>query len=128
MSRPSSPKTMASIPLRYAPDFAEQLDGRTMIAKAIRGRIESIETDMGGVDGLSHARRSLVRRVVWLEAVIEHTEQQLAEGGAIDLGGHTQAINSLLGLYRVLGVERRQRNARTLREVMQGTAAQGASP
>jgi hypothetical protein len=109
---------MASIPDRYSPDFAERLDRRTTIAKAIRERIESIESDMGGADSLSHARRSLVRRAVWVEALLENQEQQLACGQSIDIGAHTQALNTLLGLYRTLGLERRQRPARTLREVM----------
>jgi len=109
MARDSSARVLATIPDRYTPDFAERLDGRTVIARTIRGRIDSIEADMGGAESLSHARRSLVRRIVWLEAVIEHTEQRLAGGEGIDLGGHTQAINSLLGLYRVVGTERRAR-------------------
>lgn len=123
MSRDASSRILATIPDRYTPDFAERLDRRTTIAKAIQGRIEAIESDLGGADALSHARRSLVRRVVWLEAIIEHTEQRLASGESVDLGGHTQAINSLLGLYRLLGLERRQRPVRTLREVMRGDAA-----
>jgi hypothetical protein len=123
MARDSSTKVMATIPDKYSPDFADRLDKRTSIAKAICGRIEAIETDMGGADALSHARRSLVRRVVWLEAIIEHSEQKLAAGEGIDLGGHTQAINSLLGLYRLLGLERCQRPVRTLREVMSGSAS-----
>jgi hypothetical protein len=117
---------LTSIPERYRPDFVELLDGRTLIAQAIRGRIENIETDMGGSDRLSHARRSLVRRVVWLEAIIEHAEQRLANGESIDLGTHTQAINSLLGLYRTLGLERRTRPAKSLHEVMNGHS-QGAA-
>jgi len=120
MSRDASARIMATIPDKYSPDFAERLDRRTTIARAIQGRIEAIETDLGGADTLSHARRSLVRRVVWLEAIVEHAEQRLATGEAIDLGGHTQAINTLLGLYRLLGLERRQRPVRTLREVMRG--------
>ena len=120
MARESSSKIMATIPDKYSPDFAERLDGRTSIAKAILGRIEAIQTDLGGADGLSHARRSLIRRVVWLEAIVEHSEQRLAGGEGIDLGGHTQAINTLIGLYRLLGLERRQRPVKTLREVMSG--------
>jgi hypothetical protein len=81
----------------------------------------AIETDMGGREALSHARRSLVRRVVWLEAIIEHSEQKLAAGEGIDLGGHTQAINSLLGLYRLLGLERRARPVERLRDVMRAS-------
>lgn len=120
MSRGSSERLLATIPDRYSPDFAERLDGRTSIARAIRERIEAIESDCGGADSLSHARRSLIRRVVWLEAIIEHSEQRLAAGEGIDLGGHTQAINSLLGLYRLLGLERRQRPVMRLRDVMRG--------
>ena len=118
---------LATIPDRYSPDFAERLDGRTSIAKAILGRIEAIETDLGGADALSHARRSLIRRVVWLEAIVEHSEQRLAGGEGIDLGGHTQAINTLIGLYRLLGLERRTRKVRTLREVMSSPAPDGGS-
>jgi len=128
VTRDSSRRILATIPDRYSPDFAERLDKRTSIAKAIRARIEAIETDMGGADSLSHARRSLVRRVVWLEAIVEHSEQKLAAGEGIDLGGHTQAINTLLGLYRLLGLERRQRPAKRLRDLMSGTAVTLESP
>ena len=65
--------------------------------------------------------------MVWLEAVIEHSEQRLAAGDGIDLGGHTQAINTLIGLYRLLGLERRTRKVRTLREVMSSPAPDGGS-
>lgn len=123
MSRDASSRILATIPDKYTPDFAERLDRRTTIAKAIQGRIEAIETDLGGADTLSHARRSLVRRATWLEAIIEHTEQRLAAGEGVDLGGHTQAINTLIGLYRLLGLERRQRPVRSLREIMRGDAA-----
>lgn len=122
MTRESRSNVLATIPDKYSPDFAERLDKRTSIARAICGRIESIETDMGGAEGLSHARRSLVRRAVWLEAIIEHSEQKLASGEGIDLGGHTQAINTLIGLYRLIGIERRQRPLKRLREVMEGSA------
>lgn len=121
-TRGRSSRLLATIPDKYSPDFADRLDRRTSIAKAIRGRIGAIETDMGGADLLSHARRSLVRRVVWLEAIVEHSEQKLAAGEGIDLGAHVQAVNSMIGLYRLLGLERRQRPARTLREVMAGVA------
>ena len=123
MSKEST-KTLATIPDKYAPDFVERLDRRTTVAKVILGRIEAIEADMGGPEELSHARRSLVRRAAWLEAVIEGNEQQLASGGGIDVGAHTQALNSLLGLYRLLGLERRQRSIRTLRDVMRGNNGQ----
>lgn len=118
-----SPKILATIPDKYSPDFAERLDKRTSIAKAICGRIETIESDMGGAESLSHARRSLIRRTVWLEAIIEHSEQKLAAGEGIDLGGHIQAINTLIGLCRLIGLERRAKPVESLRDVYRADAA-----
>jgi hypothetical protein len=109
---------MASIPSRYTPGFVENLDRRTALGKTIRARIETIETDLGGSDVLSYARRSLVRRAVWMEALIETSEQRLAAGEAIDLTSHARAVNSLLGIYRLLGLARRPRPAERLRDVM----------
>jgi hypothetical protein len=122
------PRTFTTLPDKYTPDFVARLDGRTTIARAIRDRIGAIESDMGGGDSLSHARRSLVRRVVWLEAIIENAEQRLAAGEPIDLGGHTQAVNTLLGLYRLLGLERRQRPVKTLRDVMNAATVTPLKP
>ena len=65
--------------------------GDTSIAKAIIERIEAIESDLGGADALSHARRSLVCRVAWLEAIIEkHLSSDWQPVQGIDLGGQTQ--------------------------------------
>jgi hypothetical protein len=123
MARKAKQKLLATITPDYKPDFVGRLDGRTKLADVIPQRIESIETDLGGSDGLSYARKSLVRRAVWLEAVeFETYEQNLGKDRTIDLGAYTQAINSLLGLFRLLGLERRQKPARSLREVMNGTA------
>ncbi len=114
---------MATIPPTYRPDFIQRLDGRSKLATVIPERIESIESDLGGPENLSYTKRSLVKRAVWLEAVVETFEQSLAEDRITDLGAYTQAINSLLGLYRQLGLERRAKNARTLAEVMRGDTA-----
>ena len=59
MTRSRSTPILATIPDKYSPDFAERLDKRTSLARVICARIEAIETDMGGAEVLSHARRSL---------------------------------------------------------------------
>jgi hypothetical protein len=71
----------------------------------------------------------LVKRLLWLECVVESKEQQLADGIEVDLGGYTQAVNSLLGLLRALGLERKTRPVRRLREHLQDRAlnASGSS-
>jgi hypothetical protein len=118
MARTAKEKRLATIPSTYIPNFVERLDGRSLLATVIPERIAAIESDLGGPEGLSYARRSLVRRVVWLEAVVETFEQNLASDRITDLGAYTQSINSLLGLYRLLGLERKARATYTRRELM----------
>jgi hypothetical protein len=123
MGRKAKDKRLATIPPTYTPDFVERLDGRTKLATIIPARIAAIESDLGGTESLSHFRKSLVRRAVWLEAVVETFEQGLACDRLTDLGAYTQAINSMLGIYRQLGLERRLKTVRSLRDVMSGAAA-----
>jgi len=71
MGRTATQELLATIGTSYEPDFVERLDGRTKLAQVIPARIAAIESDMGGSESLSYARRSLVRRTVWMEAVVE---------------------------------------------------------
>ena len=41
--------------------------------------------------------------------LVESHELKLATGEPIDVGAYTQGINSMLGVYRLLGLERRQK-------------------
>jgi hypothetical protein len=127
MARKTKEKKLATIPSTYDPQFMERLDGRSNLAWIIPERVAAIETDLGGADNLSYARRSLVKRAVWLEAVVETFEQGLAEDQLTDLGAYTQAINSMLGIYRQLGIERRPRHVSAL-DYAASVAAGSASP
>lgn len=100
----------AEIPERYSEDFVAKLDGRTQIARIIRDRLEELQTDLGGRDALSYQQRSLTKRAIWLEAVIEQQEIALSKGEVIDQGKLTQAVNSLIGLLKTLGLDRKARD------------------
>lgn len=104
------------IPDRFAAGYLERLDGRTAIAVEMRARWQSMTDDLGGADRLSYSQRSLVERALWIEHWIAHQERELAEGRieAFDAGRWTQATNSLLGLYRTLGIERRAKDVTDL--------------
>ena len=106
------------IPATYNGDWLERLDGRTAIAKAISQRLRALETDLGGHDALSYQQRSLVKRAVWMEAIIEQQESALSRGEAVDQGKLTQAVNSLMGLLKTLGLERIARDVPTLNEYL----------
>lgn len=103
-----------AIPDKFATGYLDQLDGRTAIAAEMRSRWLELTGDLGGADRLSYAQRSLVERALWIEHWIALQERVLAAGGDADVGRMTQAGNSLLGLYRTLGIERRQKDVTSL--------------
>jgi hypothetical protein len=118
MARDDNKKLTVVMPADYEPDFEKRLDRRTVIGTALMERLGALHSDLGGLEGLSHVKQSLCKRAVWLEVVVESHEQHLANGVAVDVGAYTQALNTLLGVYRVLGVERRAKPVRRLREHM----------
>jgi hypothetical protein len=128
VSRGKSEKLLAALPPDYSPHWMELADKRTKIWRAATEREAALLSDAGGTENISHAKRSVIRRAVFLELLTETQEMKFTAGEALDVGSYTQLFNSMLGAYRVLGLERRQRNARSLRAVMQGIAAQGAAP
>ena len=118
MARGVSTKLKATLPDTYRAGWLDKLDKRTKVAKAIMQRIASLTSDAGGADTLSHAKTSLIRRAAFLECICEAHEIKLAGGQEIDIGGYTQSLNSMLGLYRLLGIERVARPIRRLHEHM----------
>lgn len=116
-----------AIPEKFAGGYIDRLDGRTAIAVDMRARWQQITDDLGGADRLSYAQRSLVERALWIEHWIAQQERELAEGraGGFDAGRWTQATNSLLGLYRTLGIQRRAKEVTSLADYIAGRAANG---
>jgi len=108
--------TCDTLPDRFTPRFLDRLDGRTQAARALRQRLAELESDLGGE--LSYQQSSLARRVIWLESWLETQEAKAAEGEDVAIGQQVQAINSLIGLYRILGIERRARDVPDLQTWM----------
>jgi hypothetical protein len=99
-----------AVPTKFKLGFLESLDKRTDLARALRANYDAIVADIGGLDDMSHVKKVLVERFVWLEAILQSIEHELVSG-QIDkseaLGRWIQAVNSLSGLAKVLGVERK---------------------
>lgn len=113
------------LPDAYTDDWLSQLDGRTRWAQAVRARYAALTDDLGGHDSLSYQRRSLAKRALWQEAVIEQMESGLARGDDVDLGRLTQAVNSLQGLFRTLGLDRVAHDTGSLADFLE---RKGAKP
>jgi hypothetical protein len=123
MARGVSTKLLATLPDGYSSSWMKRIDKRTKSARAVLNRIADLESDAGGADGISHAKRALIRRAAFIEAVCEGHELRLLKGEEIDVGALTQATNTLLGIYRMLGIDRRLKTVRSLRDVMRDTEA-----
>lgn len=112
----------SEVPGKFSEGWIDSLDGRTRIAQAVNERMGLLTADLGGLDALSYMQRSLCKRVVWMECLIEQQEAALAKGEEIDQGRLTQAINSLLGLLRTLGLERKAKDV-SLKDIIDGAKA-----
>jgi hypothetical protein len=117
-------KRYTSIPAEFEARFLEHLDQRSRVARIIRERLDAVADDLGGMDSLSYAKRSLLRRAIWLELVIEQREVEASEGKSVDLGQQTQMLNALIGLWRTLGLERKPRDIQDLRSYISRSGEQ----
>ncbi len=122
MARGKSVRLLASIPKRYTPDFMERLDMRTVLGRAVMERFHAVMADLGGEDNLTAVKRSLARRFTWFEVMLEGLECRMASGEQIDIGAWTQLTNSWLGIARILGLERKAKPLRRLREHLEAAA------
>jgi len=107
-------KRTPTIPAEFEARFLEHLDGRSRVARIIRERLGAVADDQGGEDQMSYAKRSLLRRAIWLELVVERRETEAAEGLEIDMAAQTQMLNTLMGLWKSIGLERKAKPLETL--------------
>ncbi|ATX67934.1 hypothetical protein [Roseinatronobacter bogoriensis] len=114
-----------AIPDKFAAGYIDRLDGRTAIAQDMRARWAAMTDDLGGEGSLSYSQRSLIERALWLEHWLHVQERALADGDyqAFDAGKWTQACNSLQGILKTLGIERRAKDVTSLQDYIKGRAA-----
>lgn len=116
------------IPARYDEAFLEEMDARSEVYKMMSQRLGALVTSLGGLDGLSYQERSLCKRAIHLERLIEKRELTLALDGTIDEPGYFNAVNVLSGLYSKLGMKRRTKLI-SLKDVLsQQPAPSGPQP
>ena len=96
------------LPDKFRIGFLSELDKRTNVFQILKDRYATVIDDCGGEAELSHVKKSLIERFVWLEAVLQDMEIRMASGELPKdaVSKWVQAVNSLVGLARVLGLER----------------------
>ena len=113
------------LPARYTQGFAWNLDRRCQNAREVASDLWRLWIDLGGVESLSVQQLWLAERVVFLRrrALEFETATMAGKTPPFDAGTHSNVCNVIVGHLRALGLERKARNARTLRDVMNGTPA-----
>jgi hypothetical protein len=105
---------LTSVPSRFDPNFIDRLSRRYALARIVVDRRGELENHLGGAENLSYVQRSMVKRLLWLELLTEQYEQKVANGEEVDVGALTQLNNTLKGLYKDLGLERKVKKVRDL--------------
>jgi hypothetical protein len=85
-------------------------DGRSPWARRWRDLVELHAGDLGGMDLLSEAQLSLVKRAATIEVELEQVEGKLSTGRDADLDLYTRSTSHLRRIFEVLGVERRPKD------------------
>jgi hypothetical protein len=122
------------LPARYERNFAWKLHGSCKVARACARDLVEMWQALGGVGELSPQQLTIVERVVFLrrrvlayESAVLHNEAKRADQPEMplpmDAGTYSNHVNVLLGLLRVLGLERRTKPVRGLHQVMRGGSA-----
>ena len=89
-------------------------DGNSRWARRYRDLIAAHCQDLGGVDLLSEAQTSLIRRASAIELELEQMEGKLSLGEQIDLDVFTRSASHLRRLFEVLGIGRKCRDVRLI--------------
>ena len=86
------------------------LDHRTTAARRAHDLIESIHTDLGGVDRLATGEQQIVQRAALIGTMAEDVEARWLAGQSVDPNILCVLANAQRRLFEALGLSRRSRN------------------
>lgn len=115
---------VAVMPRTFCPRFWESSDARIAVVKIIKKRYERLKADAGGDE--SYQRDLLIQRAAFMSILIETQEVEAAESRDFDLGVYTQATNTLMGLLKTLGLEKRIKSVGDLQSYLAEKKEQAA--
>jgi hypothetical protein len=113
------PQTFKHPPKRFEKNFLSKMDGRTEIFQQLKTAYDELTSDLGSAENLSHVKLCLCERFIWLEFVLQQLEMKMAtnpkESGEL-ISKWIQACNSIVGIGKTLGLERKARQITNLKD------------
>jgi len=119
----NAPTKFKKPPKRYETNFLAKLDKRTESYQLLYGAYTDVVNDMGGRDGLSHVQLCLAERFCFLEFILKRIELQIAtepKKSAKFVSRWVQGLNSLVGLAKTIGLEKRAKRVVNLKAYVEG--------
>jgi hypothetical protein len=109
--------------------FACGGDGRSAWTRRWKDIVELHVTDAGGLDNLSEARLSLIRRAATLELQLEQLECSMSEGKDVDIEFYGRVASHLRRILEAMGLDRRPRQiGDSLDDIVDRARLEGARP
>src|SRR5580658_7890531 len=106
-----------TLPMRFTPKFWTDADRRVALVREIESRVERMKADAGAD---SFQKETLAERAVFLIAMLETAERDAIENvKPLDTGQYVQAVNSLIGVLKALGLERAAKKVGSLAEYVE---------
>ena len=120
MTRGLSTSLPTALPARFRPRFAWRLDRRSKAVREVAADLIALWQDLGGFEVLSTQQLMLTERIVFMHRRVIEFESAVMAGTAppFEYGTYTNLANTLIGHLRTLGLERKARTVKTLRQVM----------
>jgi len=106
-----------TLPERFQPRFWSDCDNRVALVRAIKEKVQQLKADCNAD---SMQKETLCERAIFLITVLETQEVNAVHHGKIDLGSYTQGLNTLMGVLRTLGLERKAKKIGTLSDYVSG--------
>jgi hypothetical protein len=114
---------LKSLPAKYTQRVSSwDLDWRSPMGIQVMSELLTLAQDLGGWDELSRMEQILVERATFLSLKVSEFETAMLAGEPtkLDAGVHSNYCNVLSGILSKLGLKRRSKPVRSLREVMSG--------
>lgn len=129
VTRGVSERLPTALPARYSRLFAWKLDRRCKAVREVAADLVELWQDLGGVDALSAQQRWLSERVVFLRHRMLAYEAAVLGGTdpPMTAGEYSNFANVCQGRLRTLGLERKARTIKTLRQVVAGPSPEATA-
>jgi hypothetical protein len=109
-----------AIPSVFTPKFWLKADSRSLVAKTVQKRRAALRD---AIQADSPQQESIIDRISFLEIVLETMEVEAQESGQFDSNRYCALTNTLVGLLKSIGLERKAKPVGDLQSYLKERAA-----